>query len=306
MKVTWSGVIPAITTPFDDHGNIDHAFFAEHCRLLIAAGCTGIVPTGSLGESATLTFDEKIALYKTAVAAVGDRVPIIPGIAALSTADAVRLAQGAAEAGCSALMVLPPYAYSTDWHEMRAHIATVLEATDLPAMLYNNPVAYKTDFLPEYIAELAHDHPNLEAVKESSADTRRIMAIRALIGDRLHLLVGVDDGIVEAIMVGAEGWIAGLVNAFPHESVALYDEAMAVRAGQGDRHKLEALYHWFLPLLRLDTVPKFVQLIKLAQEHVGMGNTRVRAPRLVLAGDELAQATQIIEDALTHRPDLNR
>src|SRR5688500_14786015 len=141
MKVTWSGVIPAITTKFNDDGGVDHAFFAEHCRWLVDAGCTGIVPTGSLGEAATLSFEEKVALYRTAVGAVGQRVPIIPGIAALSTAEAVRLAQSAAEAGCSGLMVLPPYAYATDWREMKAHVAAVMQATALPVMLYNNPVA---------------------------------------------------------------------------------------------------------------------------------------------------------------------
>lgn len=302
MKVNWSGVIPAITTKFTAGGGIDYAFFAEHCRWLVDAGCAGIVPCGSLGESATLAFDEKAALFQTAVEAVGERVPIIPGIAALATAEAVRLARAAEAAGCSGLMVLPPYAYSTDWREMKAHIAAVTRATELPVMLYNNPVAYKTDFLPEQIAELAHAHANLEAVKESSADTRRILAIRALLGDRLRLLVGVDDGIVEAVMVGAEGWIAGLVNAFPRESVALFELARAVRDGHGDRARLESLYGWFLPLLRLDTVPKFVQLIKLAQEMVGMGSARVRPPRLELAGAELEAARRVIQEGCDHRP----
>ena len=304
MNVNWSGVLPAITTKFSDGGAVDHTFFAWHCRWLVDAGCAGIVPCGSLGEGATLGFDEKVALFQTAVEAVDNRVPIIPGIAALSTAEAVRLAQAAEAAGCSGLMVLPPYAYSTDWREMKAHVGAVMEATDLPIMLYNNPVAYKTDFLPEQIAELAHDHPNLQAVKESSADTRRILAIRALLGDRLHLLVGVDDGIVEAIMVGAEGWIAGLVNAFPRESVALFELAKAVRDGHGDRAQLEALYYWFLPLLRLDTVPKFVQLIKLAQEMVGVGSARVRPPRLELVGQELEAARRVILEAYEHRPQL--
>ena len=304
MHVNWHGVIPAITTKFTDDGGVDHAFYAWHCRWLADAGCVGIVPCGSLGEGATLTADEKAALFRTAVEAVGDRVPIIPGIAALSTAEAVLLAQVAATAGCSGLMVLPPYAYSTDWREMKAHVAAVMRTTDLPVMLYNNPVAYKTDFLPEQIVELAHEHPNLAAVKESSADIRRILAIRALLGDRLQLLVGVDDGIVEATMVGAEGWIAGLVNAFPRESVVLFELAKAVRDGHGDRATLEALYYWFLPLLRLDTVPKFVQLIKLAQEMVGVGSAQVRPPRLALVGEELAAARRVIQDACDRRPQL--
>ena len=305
MKVTWSGVIPAMTTAFNEDGGIDYAFVAEHCRWFADAGCTALVPFGSLGEGATLRLDEKAAMLKTIKEAVGDRLPIIPGIAALSTADAVHQARMAAEAGCSGLMILPPYAYSTDWHEMKTHVATVLRATTLPAMLYNNPVAYKTDFLPKQIAELAREHDNLAAVKESSTDTRRVTAIRALLGDRLKILVGVDDGIVEAIGVGAVGWIAGLVNAFPYELVALFRLAEAVRDGRADRARLDALYFWFLPLLRLDTVPKFVQQIKLAQQMVSMGSTQTRPPRLELVGSELEEARALIRHALEHRPALD-
>ena len=229
MNVRWHGVMPAITTPFKEDLSVDHDFLARHCRILVDAGCTGIVPHGSLGESATLSLEEKKAVVETAVGAVGDKVPLIPGIAALSTADAVRLARAAAEAGASGLMILPPYAYSTDWREMKAHVSAVLRATDLPAMLYNNPIAYKTDFLPGQIAELAEEHANLAAVKESSADVRRIMAIRAIVGSRLEILVGVDDGIVEGVFAGAVGWIAGLVDAFPAESVSLFRLAEQVR-----------------------------------------------------------------------------
>ena len=304
MSVTWNGVIPAITTKFNDDLSVDHDFFAAHCRWLIDAGCVGIVPHGSLGEGATLTFDEKVALVATAVQAVGDRAAIIPGIAALSTDEAVRLAQAASEAGASGLMVLPPYVYSTDWREMKGHVSAVIGATSLPVLLYNNPPAYKTDFLPEYIVELAHEHPNLEAVKESSTDTRRVTAIRTLLGDRLKVLVGVDDAIVEGVQAGAVGWIAGLVDAFPKESVELFKLAIEVREGRGDRARLEALYGWFLPLLRLDTVPKFVQLIKLAQEMVGMGSARVRPPRLELAGAELVEARRVIQQGIETRPKL--
>jgi 4-hydroxy-tetrahydrodipicolinate synthase len=304
MKVTWSGVLPAITTPFNADYSVDHGFFAEHIRWMADAGCTGLVPIGSLGESATLSFEEKVAVLETAVQAGGDRLPVIPGIASLSTAEAVRLAQAAEGVGCSGLMVLPPYVYSTDWREMKAHVAAVIAATGLPVMLYNNPPAYKTDFLPEQMAELAAEHANLAAVKESSGDVRRVTAIRALLGDRLAILVGVDDGIVEGVQAGAVGWIAGLVNAFPHESVALLTLAQDVAAGHGDRAQLDALYQWFLPLLRLDTVPKFVQLIKLVQEMTGHGSARVRAPRLPLAGAELAAAQQVIRFALDHRPNV--
>lgn len=297
MRISWHGVIAAITTPLTQDLHIDHQFFAEHCRILVDAGCTGLVPHGSLGEGATLSLSEKAALVATAVRSIGDRVPIIPGIAALSTAEAVELARASADAGCSGLMILPPYAYSTDWREMKAHVAAVLRATDLPAMLYNNPVAYKTDFLPSQIGELAAEHGNLAAVKESSTDTRRIMAIRELIGDRLKILVGVDDGVVEAVQVGAVGWIAGLVNAFPRESVALFE---AAKRGMDER--TFALYSWFLPLLRLDTVPKFVQMIKLAQAAVGRGSARVRPPRLELEGAELHETQAVIQNALARRP----
>jgi dihydrodipicolinate synthase/N-acetylneuraminate lyase len=303
MKINWRGVIPAITTRFNEDYSIDHTFFAEHCRWLVDAGCVGLVPLGSLGEGATLSVEEKVVLLETAIRAVGLRVPIIPGIAALSTAEAVCLARAAESVGCSGLMVLPPYVYSTDWREMKAHVETVIRATKLPVMLYNNPISYKTDFLPEHIAELAYENANLEAVKESSADVRRVTALRALLGERLELLVGVDDAIVEGIQAGAVGWIAGLVNAFPTESVTLFQLAVQVYEGHGDRARLEALYSWFLPLLRMDTVPKFVQLIKLAQEMVGMGCARVRAPRLELVGEELALARITIEHALANRPD---
>lgn len=302
MNINWRGVIPAITTRFHTDGSIDYDFFATHCKWLIDEGCIGLVPLGSLGEGATLSFEEKRKLLATAINAVGNRVPIIPGIAALSTAEAVQLAQTAADAGCSGLMVLPPYVYSTDWREMKAHVSAIIQATSLPCMLYNNPPAYKTDFIPEQVAELAQEHSNLKAIKESSADVRRIMALRALLHEHLELLVGVDDCIVESIQVGAVGWIAGLVNAFPRESVALFNLATAISQGQGDRTSLDKLYTWFLPLLRLDTVPKFVQLIKLAQEAVGMGSATVRPPRLELTGDELATTRQLIQHALAHRP----
>jgi dihydrodipicolinate synthase/N-acetylneuraminate lyase len=297
VQPTWSGVIPAITTPFDRSLQIDHEFLARHASWMIDAGCSGIVALGSLGEGATLQTEEKVAVLETCVRAVGSRVAVIAAISALSTSDAVGMAKRAEAAGCSGLMILPPYVYSTDWREMKAHIEAVLRATRLSSMLYNNPIAYRTDFTPEQIAELAAGHENLYAVKESSADIRRLAAIRLLIGDRLAISVGVDDLIVEGIDAGAVGWIAGLVNALPAESVALFDLARA-----GEREKAVALYRWFLPLLRLDTVPKFVQLIKLVQEEVGMGSARVRPPRLELEGSELETALRIIRSALAARP----
>ena len=296
MKMRWTGVMPATTTAFDEDLKIDHGFVGEHAKWLVDHGCTAIVTPGSLGESATLSFDEKLAIWTTVVAAVGERVPVVAAIASLSTAEAVALSKRAEDLGCSGLMVLPPYVYRSDWPEMKAHIEAVFRATKLSCMLYNNPVAYGTDFLPEQIKELAAEHENLEAVKESSTDVRRVTWIRELVGDRLAISVGVDDAIVEGIAVGAVGWVAGLVNALPEESVDLFNYAM-----NGEREKAIELYNWFLPLLRMDTVPKFVQLIKLVQQEVGMGSARVRAPRLELRGAELEEALRIIRAALEKR-----
>jgi 4-hydroxy-tetrahydrodipicolinate synthase len=297
--MTWKGVMPAITTGFNQDLSIDHGFVAKHVEWLVDQGCTGIVTPGSLGEGATMTYEEKLAMWQTCIKAVGDRAPVVAAISSLSTAEAVELAKSAADKGCQGLMVLPPYVYKSDWREMKAHVAAVMRATNLPCMLYNNPVSYGTDFLPEQIEELAAEHENFQAVKESSTDVRRVTAIRALVGDRLALFVGVDDAIVEGIGVGAVGWIAGLVNALPKESVALFDYALK---GEGD--KAFELYRWFLPLLRMDIVPKFVQLIKLVQQEVGMGNARVRPPRLELIGAELEQTRTTIRTALANRPSL--
>lgn len=298
-SLDWRGVIPAITTPFDEQLRVDHGFLAEHARWMVDEGCIGVVSGGSLGEAATLTFEEKLAVVRTLVDALGDRAPVVPGVAALATDEAVRFARAAEGQGARGLMVLPPYLYSTDWREMKAHVAAILDATELPCMLYNNPVAYTTDFLPEQIAELAGEHPNLAAVKESSRDVRRVTALRALVEGRLEVLVGVDDAVLEGVTAGAVGWIAGLVNALPAESVALYRLAR-----DGRSEEAFALYRWFLPLLRLDTVPKFVQLIKLVQERVGRGNARVRPPRLELAGPERDETEALIEAALNARPTL--
>jgi 1-pyrroline-4-hydroxy-2-carboxylate deaminase len=293
----WNGVMPAMTTAFHHDLAVDQEFMAQHANWLLANGCTGLVMLGSLGEGATLRDEEKIAILHNTVAAVAGRAPVVAAISSLSTANAVTLAKESEQAGCSGLMVLPPYVYSTDWREMRAHVSAILTATPLSAMLYNNPIAYGTDFLPEQIAELAAHHPNLHAVKESSADVRRVAAIRSLLGDRLSILVGVDDAIVEGVTAGAVGWIAGLVNAFPAESVALFKHAAARNLDEAFE-----LYRWFLPLLRMDTVPKFVQLIKWIQEQAGVGSARVRPPRLELAGDELLDAKRILDHALATRP----
>jgi 4-hydroxy-tetrahydrodipicolinate synthase len=295
--MNWKGVMPAITTGFTEDLGIDHYFMARHCQWLLENGCTGIVALGSLGEGATLSLEEKLQVLRTCVDAVQGRSPVVASVSALATSEAVAVAKAAAELGCDALMVLPPYVYQGNWREMRTHVAAVFKATPLSCMLYNNPVAYGTDFLPEQIRELAAEHENFEAVKESSSDVRRVSAIRALVDRRLEIFVGVDDAVLEAIGVGATGWIAGLANALPRESVDLFDFGM-----NGERDKAFNLYRWFLPLLRMDTKPNFVQLIKLVQAEVGIGNARVRPPRLELAGDELEQAKQTIRDALRSRP----
>lgn len=295
--MNWSGVMPAATTPFNADLTVDHELLFRHATWLLDNGCKGLVMLGSLGEGATLEPTEKLAILNTAVrASQAKGTPVVAAISSLSTRNAIQLAMDAEHAGCSGLMVLPPYVYSTDWREMKQHVAAILRATSLPCMLYNNPIAYGTDFVPAQIAELAREFDNLQAVKESSADVRRVMAIRELLGDRLRILVGVDDVVVEAVFAGATGWVAGLVNAFPRESVELFELAQA-----GRRDEALELYRWFLPLLRMDTVPKFVQLIKWVQGQTGTGSANVRPPRLELAGAELDQARAILSKALaTH------
>jgi dihydrodipicolinate synthase/N-acetylneuraminate lyase len=295
--MNWKGVMPAITTGFTEDLGIDHYFMARHCQWLLENGCTGIVALGSLGEGATLSSEEKLQVLRTCVDAVQGRSPVVASVSALTTSEAVAVAKAAAELGCDALMVLPPYVYQGNWREMRTHVAAVFKATQLSCMLYNNPVAYGTDFLPEQIRELAAEHENFEAVKESSTDVRRVSAIRELLDRRLEIFVGVDDAVLEAIGVGVSGWIAGLANALPGESVDLFNFGM-----NGESDKAFNLYRWFLPLLRMDTKSNFVQLIKLVQAEVGIGNARVRPPRLELVGDELEQAKQTIHDALRSRP----
>jgi len=296
-----------MTTAFDQNLNVDHHFVARHAAWLIENGCSGIVCLGSLGEATTLTFAEKIDILKIVVAALDGKAPVVAAISALSTSEAVELAQAARFVGCSGLMILPPYVYKGDWRENKAHVAAILRATPLPGMLYNNPVAYGVDYLPGQIAQLAAEFPNLAAVKESSTDVRRVSAIRALLQDRLQMdrlqmdrlqiCVGVDDAIVEGIAAGAVGWVAGLVNAFPRESVDLFDLALA-----GRHVEAFELYRWFLPLLRMDTVPKFIQLIKQVQQEAGIGSARVRPPRLEVVGEELAVTRAEFQLAQSSRP----
>lgn len=295
-KRHWTGVFPAITTPFHPDLSVDHDALAAHVTWMVDSGCTGIVALGSLGESATLAFDEKVAILRTCHRAVGARVPIVAGVAGLSTSECVALARAAESVGCEGLMVMPAYVHVGDWKETRAHYSAVFGATSLSCMLYNNPIAYRTDVTPAQLADLAAQHDNVHSVKESSGDVRRVMAIREIMGDRVVIFAGIDDMILEAMAMGATGWIAGMVNAMPEESVRLYELASA-----GRWEEATELYHWFLPLLRLDTVPKFVQLIKLAQAEVGRGTTTVRPPRLEVEGEELEAALAVIRAAVERR-----
>jgi 4-hydroxy-tetrahydrodipicolinate synthase len=299
MNIDWRGVYAAITTPFTEKLGVDLPVLRRQVSWLVDEGCNGLVPLGSLGEASTLNADEKAIILDTILDEVGGRVPIVAGIAGLSTQEACTLAKVAEKAGCAGLMVLPPYVYRGDDREMEYHFEAVIGATALPCMLYNNPIAYGTDTLPERVEYLVRRHPNLVAIKESSTDVRRVTALKRLLGERLAIFCGVDDLIVEALEAGAIGWIAGLVDALPAESVRLYEHAI-----RGERKEAMELYDWFLPLLRLDTVPKFIQLIKLVQAEIGIGSARVRPPRLELEGAELHEALCLIRAALGDRPKL--
>ena len=293
----WRGVFAAITTPLRTDYTVDHEALGRHVSWLIDSGCRGIVPNGSLGESATLAFSEKVEVLHTCCRAAAGRAPVVAGIAGLATGECVQLAREAERAGCDGVMALPAYVYYSDWRETKAHYGAVIAATSLSCMLYNNPIAYRTDVTAAQVAELVDEHENLHAMKESSGDVRRITAVRELLGDRVALFAGLDDMILEAVPAGASGWIAGLVNALPEESVRVFELAVA-----GRWEEATALYHWFLPLLRMDTVPKFVQLIKLVQAEVGRGSPVVRPPRLALEGDELRDALAVIRRQLARRP----
>ena len=294
-KAHWKGVFTAITTPFDRSLAVDHKFLGDHANWQVENGCAGVVALGSLGEAATLQFEEKVAIIGTLRKALPRKVPVVAGIAGLSTAECVSLAQKSRDAGADGLMVLPPYVYRGDWRETEAHFSAVIGATNLSCMLYNNPIAYGTDVTAEQIEQLAR-HQNLHAVKESSGDVRRVTAVRERLGDRLQLFAGMDDMILESIPMGAQGWIAGLVNAFPAESVRVLEAGVA-----GRWEEARKVYEWFLPLLRLDTVPKFVQLIKLVQQEVGRGSETVRPPRLTIVGAEREQTITLVRERVANR-----
>ena len=297
MKASdWRGVFPALTTKFDATGALDFAAMADHLEFQLAAGVHGIIILGSLGENSTLSAAEKQDLIRFYGQRINRRVPLVACIAESATRDALALTAAGDELGVDGYMVLPPMRYPSDKPETLGYLRAVAAGTQRPIMLYNNPVAYGTDLLPEDFAELASE-PRFVAIKESSANTRRMSAIRRLTGDRYALFCGVDDLALECFAVGAVGWVAGLVVAFPRETMRLYTLMTEQRWEEA-----RVLYDWFLPLLELDIGPKFIQQIKLVEELVGVGSERVRAPRLALTGRERERVEQIVAAALASRP----
>lgn len=299
MDVDWSGVFPAITTKFNEDESLDLPAIEDHLEAQIDGGVHGLVMLGTLGENASLTTDEKHEVVKTALSVSDGRVPVVAGVAETTTAAACEFVERGAGYGADGFMLLPGMLYHSDRRETLEHFRAVAEVSERPLMIYNNPVAYDVDTTPEMFAELASED-NIVAIKESSDDVRRITDIYNKVGDRYQLFCGVDDLALESILMGAVGWVAGLVNAFPEETVAIYELAQAGRVEQA-----REIYRWFAPLLHLDVDTKLVQNIKLAEAIVGIGTEPVRAPRLPLAGDERAHVKKVIEDALEERPDLD-
>lgn len=298
MSTNWRGVFPAVTTKFDLAGRVDAAAMNKHIDWQIKAGVHGIIVLGTLGENAVLSADEKMEVVKIALEASAGRVPVLATVAETTTQGACNFAKKAAEAGVAGFMVLPGMLYVSDARETMTHFRTVAKATDKPIMIYNNPVSYRVDITPEMFAELA-DEPNFVAIKESSDDVRRLTDIRNLVGDRYQIFTGVDDLAFESLVLGAVGWVAGLVCAFPRETVAIYELVQ-----QGRINEAREIYRWFMPLLHLDVSTKLVQNIKLAEAMVGCGTEHVRAPRLILAGEERERAMNIISKAIENRPKL--
>jgi 4-hydroxy-tetrahydrodipicolinate synthase len=296
MQHPWRGVFPAVTTPFREDQALDLAALAPHLEALLESGVSGLIVCGSLGENQALAPDEKRRVVAAAVAAARGRVPVLSGVAESSTAAACAYVRDCAELGVSGFMVMPPMVYRADAREALQFFRTVAAAGRLPWMLYNNPVAYPVDITPALFAELA-DVPNLTALKESSADPRRITELHNTVGGRYALFVGVDDLLLESAILGIDGWVAGTGLAFPRENQRLWD---LTRAGHWDEAR--PLYRWFAPLLKLDTHVKFVQYIKLALQEVGLGQEWVRAPRLPLVGAERERVLRIIRTALHSRP----
>lgn len=298
MSIEWKGVMPAVTTKFTDDDRLDLIMFEKNIQAQLDAGVHGIVLGGTLGEASTLLDDEKRELTKATVAMVKGKVPVMMNIAEQSTKGAILAAQKAEEDGAQGLMMLPPMRYKAGDRETVAYFKAVANHTSLPIMVYNNPVDYKIEVTLDMFEELL-DCKNIEAVKESTRDISNITRIKNRFGDRLKIMTGVDTLALESLLMGADGWIAGLVCAFPRETVAIYELQKAGRIQEAIE-----IYRWFLPLLELDIHPKLVQNIKLAEVYTGIGTENVRAPRLPLTGEERNKVIQIIKQGLSNRPTL--
>lgn len=298
MAIKWKGVFPALTTKFTADDELDLSLFSKNLQAQLEAGVEGIILGGSLGEASVLTTEEKATLVQHAVEQVNGKVPVVVNIAEGATREAIRQATLAKQWGAKGLMLLPPMRYKADHRETVTFFKAVAASTDLPVMLYNNPVDYKIDITLEMFDELA-EVPNIRAVKESTRDVTNVIRMRNRFGDRFSILCGVDTLTLEELVTGADGLVAGLVCAFPAETVALYK---LIKAGK--IQEALPLYRWFMPLLELDIHPKLVQYIKLAETQVGIGSEYVRAPRLALVGEERKRILGVIDQALATRPEL--
>ena len=298
-NIDWRGVFPALTTKFTATDTIDWEAMERHLEFQLDAGVHGLIVLGSLGENATLSMEEKLQVVRFMSSQELRERPLVACIAESSTREAKHFVEAAEDNGAEAFMLLPPMRYVSDRRETMAYLHDVAAVASRPIMIYNNPIAYGIDITPEDFVRLA-DNPRFEAIKESAADTRRFTDIRRLTGDRFALFCGVDDLALECFALGAVGWVAGLVVAFPRETVRLWELCMA---GRWDEAR--ELYEWFLPLLHLDIGPKFVQQIKLVEALVGVGSAKVRAPRMQLAEAEASRVEQILADALERRPQLD-
>lgn len=299
MAVQWRGVFPAATTQFHQDQAVDFKSTLTHLDTMIDAGIHGLIMLGTVGENCSLEYSEKIELLKATVAHVAGRVPVLSGVAECTTALACRFARDAQRVGVLGLMVLPAMVYKSDPRETMIHFRTVAAASDLPIMVYNNPVSYHVDITPEMFAELA-DEPKFVAIKESSDNVRRITDLKNVCGERYMLFCGVDDLVLESLLLGAAGWVSGLVNAFPAENRLLWDLAASGRWDEALR-----VYRWYTPLLHLDTHVKLVQYIKLAVQECGYGSERLRAPRLPLIGEERERILAIIRRGIATRPKIS-
>ena len=297
MKVDWKGVMPAVTTKFTQNDTLDLEMFAVNINAQLEAGVHGIILGGTLGEASTLTNEEKRTLVREAVQIVNGKVPVIINIAEQSTKAAIQAAKHAQEDGASGLMMLPPMRYKADSRETVTYFKAVANSTELPIMVYNNPVDYGIEVTLDMFEELLNDCPNIQAVKESTRDISNITRIKNRFGDRLAILSGVDTLALESLLMGADGWVAGLVCAFPAETVAIYALAKA-----GKIKEAIEIYRWFLPLLELDINTKLVQNIKLAEVATGIGTEHVREPRLPLIEEERKRVLEIIQEGIKNRP----